>query len=159
MPTTNPAKRLFGDMCAVKIEDSGRTVREVAKTIPNTPSTQFTRWKKGLWTYIPADKLEQICKTVCPDDFRGQLDLITAYLTDLTPGCYRPSLLIGQKGENEGMGLKPLVGPGSNWSEEMRQRLDSVAAAYLLDDEFANMVNQLSAWGKRIVKERGHKAD
>jgi len=146
-------KRLFGDLCAVKIEDSGRSVKEIASKIPRTPASQFTRWKKGLWTYIPPDKLEAVCREISPDDYRGQLDLIIAYLADQTPAAFRPSILIGQKGEAEGKGLRPMAGAGSNWSEEMRQRLDAVAQAYLLNDDFANMVNSLTAWGKRLVQE------
>ncbi len=134
------------------MQDRDVTAAEIAKKVPNTPASQFTRWKKGLWTYIPVEKVEAVAKTICPEDYREQTDLIIAYLTDMTPLAYRPSILIGQKGENEK--LRPMAGAGSNWSDEMRQRFDAVAEAYKLDDNFAGMVDTLSGWAKRICREK-----
>jgi hypothetical protein len=104
-----------------------------------------------MWTYIERDKLVSIVREIHPDDYRKQVDLIGEYLADLTPGEFRPTLLLGQKGENESAMLRrPMVGPGSNWSEDMRRRLDAVAAAYELDADYAAMVDHIVHWGKRL---------
>lgn len=147
----NPAKTAFGELCARLIDESGRTLREVAAKVPNLPFQQFSKWRAGNWTYIP--KLEPVLKAVAPDDHRARCDLVIAYLTDLTPLQYRPTIIIGQKGENEVGGLRPMAGAGSNWSDEMRIRLDAVAEAYKVNDDFATMVDTMTAWAKRINKE------
>lgn len=151
MPQSNSAKTFFGTRCADKLAERNVTAKEVAAKIPNTPASQFTRWKKGIWEWIPTEKLVGVAKAICPRDPRDQADLIIAYLTDITPVQYRPYILIGQRDENEGKGMKPMAGVGSGWSEEMRQRLDVVAEAYKLDNDFAEMVDFVHRRGTRII--------
>lgn len=153
MPRQDKSKIRFGHAVAAKLQDQNRTLRDVAAKIPNTPPSQFTRWKTGQWTYIPTEKLEAVVRTVAPNDYREQADLILAYLSDMTPQAYRPTILLGQKGENDAdPNLKPITGAGAAWTEDMRRRLDAVAAAYELNDEFAHMVDTLVAWAKRLRK-------
>jgi hypothetical protein len=148
MPQSVSAKTSFGALAAAKIEESGRTVKEVAAKLDNTPASQFTRWKKGLWTYIDPEKLVQVVKEIS-DDPREQADLILAYIHDMTPLPFRPSLLHGQKGEMP----HSITAGEAAWSDPMRRRLDVLAEAYELNPDFAAMVDQLVNWGKRLKKE------
>lgn len=144
------AKISFGSLAVAMIENSGRTIKEVADKLPHTPASQFTRWKKGLWTYIPEDKLMAIVRAIS-DDPREQCDLIMAYLHDLTPIPFRPMMLLQQKGEapvsiNDGQAA---------WSDPMRRRMDDIAEAYPLSDDFALMTDNMVGWAKRLKKQHG----
>ncbi len=144
-PLPPSAKTAFGSLVAHKIEESGRTVKEVAKRLKATPASQFTRWKKGLWTYIPPEKLVEIVETVT-DDPREQADLIIAYLHDVTPLKFRPVLTFAQKGD-----IPFSIADGeAPWRDPMRRRLDVLAEAYEKSPDLALMVDNLVAWAKRI---------
>lgn len=147
MPPPTSAKSSFGALAVDMIERSGRTVKEVAEKLPNTPASQFTRWKKGLWTYIPPDKLELIARAIT-DDPREQCDLIMAYRHDVTPMFYRPMLLDHQKGEAP----VSITDGEAAWRDPMRRRLDVLGEAYELNSDFAAMLDNMVGWAKRLVK-------
>jgi hypothetical protein len=150
MPQPVSAKTSFGAICRVKIEDSGRTLKEVATKIPKMPASQFTRWQKGLWTYIEPEKIVQIVEAIT-DDPREQCDMIVAFLHDMTPIKFRPMLLHTQKGETP----FSITDGKAPWSDPMRRRLDVLAEAYELNADLAAMTDQLVAWAKRVKKENG----
>lgn len=147
MPPPASAKSSFGALAVDMIERSGRTVKEVAAKLPNTPASQFTRWKKGLWTYIPPEKLEMIVKAIT-DDPREQCDLIIAYRHDVTPMFYRPMLLDHQKGEAP----ISITSGEAPWRDPLRRRLDVLAQAYELNNDFALMLDNIVGWAKRLTK-------
>jgi len=143
MPQLNSAKVYFGTLCEAKIIDSGRTVKEVAAKLPNTPASQFYKWKRGLWAEIPPEKLTQVVELIA-DDPREQADLIIAYLRDMTPIKFRPTIVCGQKGE-----MPPDTEQA--WNDPMRRRLDVMSEAYDKNSDFAAMVDQLIHWAKRLT--------
>lgn len=146
-PRTPSAKTAFGQLLVSKIEESGRTVTEVSAKLKNTPASQFTRWKKGLWTYIPPEKLVAIIAEVAKDP-EDQTDLILAYLYDMTPVRYRPMIVVGAKGD-----LPTSITDGeAPWMRPMRKRLDLIADAYAKNPEFASLVDHLTEWAKRLTK-------
>jgi hypothetical protein len=143
------AKISFGALCAAKLEQKGIPVRQLVKSLKNTPASQFTRWKQGLWTYIEHDKLQAIAEAIS-DDPREQCDLIVAFLHDMTPMKYRPMILHMQKGESP----FSITDGQAPWSEPQRRKMEAIAEAYELNEDFAQMVDHLHTWARRVKKEQ-----
>lgn len=141
-------KVLFGSLCQTIAQEEGKTLQEIAAKVPNTPASQFTRWRRGDWTSIDAPKLVKLV-TAITDDPRRQTDLIIAYLVDLTPVEYRSQIDIGHRGEvaNGSSAAEVVAGP---WGEDIRAKLDTIGAAYSKDADFQKMVDTLAGWSKRI---------
>ena len=144
-------KVLFGSLCAAIAQEEGKTLQQVAAKVPNTPASQFTRWKRGDWSAIEEEKLVKLVTSITKDR-RRQADLIIAYLVDLTPVEYRPQIDIGQRGEvlHGKSTAAELSGP---WSQDIRNKLESIGAAYSKDADFQKMVDTLAGWAKRIERD------
>lgn len=142
-------KIMFGSLCKAVAEEEGITLAEVAAKVPQTPASQFTRWQRGEWTSIESTKLVRIARALTKD-VRRQTDLVIAYLVDLTPIEFRPQIDIGQRGEvqNGQNASDPLAGP---WSQDVRKKLEKIAAAYGEDPDFDRMVDSLSVWSERVA--------
>jgi len=144
-------KVMFGSLCSAIAQEEGKTLQEIAAKVPNTPASQFTRWKNGDWTSIEHTKLVKLVRTVT-DDPRRQTDLIIAYLVDLTPVEYRPQIDIGQRGEvlHGKRTSDELSGP---WSKDIRNKLELIGAAYSKDADYMKLVDTLASWARRLTKE------
>ena len=140
---------MFGMVVAAKIEDSGRTVREVAAKLKKTPASQFTKWKHGLWTSIDPEKLQRIVEVVS-DDPMEQAEMIQAYLYDITPMKFRPIIEHSLKGEGRAS--------TTPWKKDTEsRRLAPIVEAYSLDREFAAMSNYLLSWAVRLLEQKSGK--
>lgn len=78
-------KTFFGALAYDYITDSGRSLTEVAGLIGGTSPNQFSKWKTGMWTYIPQAKLERMIAVIAGRDQNRAAALMIAYLIDMTP--------------------------------------------------------------------------
>lgn len=142
-------KIYFGSLAADYIADSGRNVKEVAEALPNTPANQFSKWKTGRWTYIAEKKLLQLVDIIARNDRQKRVNLIIAYVIDMTPEAYRPLIDIKPRsGESEdAAGLT-----GNRWSPTLRAKIEAIGEAYGRDPDFMNMADQLGRWAATINK-------
>lgn len=139
-------KIFFGSLAADYIAESGREIQEVAASIPKTPANQFSKWKTGKWTYIAERKLVQVIEAVTRDR-QKRINLMIAYLVDMTPEEFRPWLDIVPKlgGEAPTEDLS-----GKHWSPSLRAKLEAIGDAYGRDENFMRMAEQLAKWAGKV---------
>jgi hypothetical protein len=140
-------KIFFGSLATDYINEQGRDAGAVADAIGGTSRTQFSKWKAGQWTYIAEDKLVRIILEVAGRDRKKQVNLMIAYLIDMTPEMFRPFIDIVPKTADE----KPEPGiSAKRWSPAVRAKVEAIGDAYARDADFMRMANQVAEWAKAI---------
>jgi hypothetical protein len=137
-------KIYFGSLATDYIAESGRTIADVAETIGKTPANQFSKWKAGKWTYIAERKLLRVIDEIAGRDRDRRVNLMIAYLIDMTPEVFRPLIDIKPRSGDASANDAGLI--GSKWSPSLRAKLEAIAAAYGRDADFKRMVDNIGEW-------------
>lgn len=128
-------KIFFGTLAFEMIQDSGRTVVQVAEAIGKTPQNQFSKWKAGKWTYIAPPKLRRIIDEVAGRDREKRVALQIAYLIDMTLDEFRPLVDIVPKTGSE----TTQAVFGDTMVPGLREKLEEMGKAYPQDGNFAKL--------------------
>ena len=140
-------KIYFGSLAADYINASGRTIKDVAAEIGNTPENMFSKWRTGRWTYIAESKLRKVIEVVARRDQAKRVNLQIAFLIDMTLEEYRPLIDISPaSGKSEGA---PELA-GQRWSPGVRAKIEAIGAAYARDKDFMRMADQMAEWAVSI---------
>lgn len=143
-------KIFFGSLATDYITESGREIQQVAASIPKTPANQFSKWKNGKWTYIAERKLVQVIEAVARTDRSKRVNLMIAYLVDMTPEQFRPWIDIAPKLTADESAQDSLA--GKKWSPSLRAKVEAIGDAYARDEDFMRMADQLGKWADAINK-------
>ncbi|MFT3783817.1 MAG: hypothetical protein QM790_17545 [Nibricoccus sp.] len=139
-------KVFFGLTAQDMIKAEGKTIAEVAAKVPGTPASQFTRWRRGDWGYIDADKLVRLVRAITSDP-QKQAELIAAYLRDMTPREFHLTVIPEIRNPSSDQ-KTDLTGP---WASSIRAKLERIGHCYSKDEDFQRMVDTLDSWATRMV--------
>lgn len=142
-------KVYFGQLVMEYIKEEGKLAKDVAEKVGRTPASQFSKWSHGRWTYIEPKKLQRIVEAVTSNR-QKRVNLIVAYLVDMTPAPFRPFIDVKPRMLEENPADTNLM--QKRWSLALRSKIEAIGEAYAKDTDFMRMVDNLATWAETLRK-------
>jgi hypothetical protein len=145
-------KTMFGNLLVEYIKDEGRLAQDVAAKVGKTPANQFSKWRKGEWTYIAHEKLVRLINCATPNREK-RVNLMVAYLIDQTPEEFKPWVNVTPRMTEEA----PDATLSKPWEKPLRAKLELIARAYSKNQDFMRMADNLGTWAEGVLREEAKK--